>query len=133
MSKQQPRQQPERIVINLDADPQNADWLRRGTPTSEQRGAAATMATFTDAAWDGSASRFTIEQWRRSCLIDTGQGDPSSKDRYKVPVREPDGTYNKNGIRNALSRIGSVDSPKGKAAALARLHTLAREAKIGDY
>ena len=90
------------------------------------------MATFTDAAWDGSASRFTIEQWRRSCLIDTGQGDPSSKQRYKLPVREPDGTYNRNGIRNALSRIGSVDSPQGKAAALARLHALAKQAGIGQ-
>ena len=33
------------------------------------------MATFSDAAWDGSASRFTPEQWKASTLIDTGEGD----------------------------------------------------------
>ena len=43
--------------------------------------------SLSSAPWDGSASRFTPEQWRASCLADTGAGDPSSKDRYKIPSR----------------------------------------------
>lgn len=60
-----------------------------------------------DASWDGSASRFTIEQWRRSCLIHpTSESD--SKDDYKLPVREPDGTLNRNAVHAAAGRIHSL-------------------------
>lgn len=91
------------------------------------------MAAFTDAAWDGSEGRFTIEQWKRSTLIDTGEGDPDTKQRYKLPVREPDGTLNRNAIRNALSRIGQVDAPAAaKAKAQSRLNALKKQAGIGQ-
>lgn len=86
---------------------------------------------FTSKPWRGNASRFTIGQWRRSCLIDTGQGDPGRKSRYKLPVKEPSGTYNKNGIRNALARVGQVQGGN-KAAALSRLKALAKQAGIGQ-
>ena len=89
------------------------------------------MATFSDAPWDGSESRFTLEEWKRSCLIDTGEGDPNSKERYKLPVREPDGTLNRNAIRNARSRISQVQGA-GKAAAAKRLAALAKMAGIGQ-
>ena len=91
------------------------------------------MAAFTDRPWDGGAGRFTIEQWRRSTLIDTGKGDPDTKERYKLPVQEPDGTYNKNAIRNALARIGQTDAPADeKRAALNRLQALKKQAGIGQ-
>jgi hypothetical protein len=66
-------------------------------------------------------------------LIDenTGSG-PKVQSKCHLPVKEPDGSYNKGAIRDALSRISQVQSG-GKAAALARLHALAHEAKIGDY
>ena len=84
-------------------------------------------------AWDGSASRFTPEQWKRSCLIDTGAGDPDSKDRYKLPVLEPNGDLNANAVRNALSRIGSVDAPAAaKAGAARKLQALKKQAGIGQ-
>ncbi len=91
------------------------------------------MAAFTDKPWDGSEGRFTIEEWRRSCLIDTGEGDPDTKERYKLPVREPDGTYNRNAIRNALARIGQTDAPgDAKRAAMNRLQALKKQAGIGQ-
>lgn len=84
-----------------------------------------------DRPWDGSASRFTPEQYRRSCLIDTGQGDVDSKDRYKLPVREPDGDLNRNalgpaagalaGARGGLTGV-STDQKKAAARKLIRLY-----------
>lgn len=92
------------------------------------------MATFSDAAWDGSASRFTPEQWRASTLIDTGEGDPASKDRYKLPVREPSGAVNRNAIHAAAAALaggrgGVQASPAAKRAAARKLKALYAEMK----
>ena len=93
------------------------------------------MATFSDAAWDGSASRFTPEQWKASTLIDTGEGDPDAKERYKLPVREPSGAYNRNAIHAAAAALaggrGGVDAPpaakKSAARKLVRLYAEMKE------
>lgn len=73
-----------------------------------------------------SQSDYTPAQWRRACLIDTGQGDPDSKDRYSLPVREPSGALNRNGVHAAAGRIHGTDAPaevKQRAArALVRLY-----------
>lgn len=83
--------------------------------------------------WDGSAARYTPAQWRAACLIDSGEGDPDSKGRYKLPVLEPNGDLNANAVRNALARIGSVDAPASeKAKALRKLQALKRQAGIGQ-
>ena len=79
-------------------------------------GGRSQRAAVSDAAWDGSASRFTIEQWRRSCLVDMG-GNSDDKSNYKLPVREPDGTLNRNAVHNAAARIGQLDAPASVVAA----------------
>lgn len=65
-------------------------------------------------AWNGSASRFTIEQWRESCLIGP-LGDPENKSSYKLPVKEPNGDINRNAVHSAASVLaggrGGVDAP----------------------
>jgi hypothetical protein len=69
---------------------------------------------------------YSPQQWRRACLIDTGRGDEGSKDRYALPVREPSGAVNRNGVHAAAGRLNQVDAPaevKRKAArALVRLY-----------
>lgn len=78
-----------------------------------------------NAPWDGSASRFTPEQYKRSCLIDKGTGDPDDKERYALPVLEPDGALNANAVVAAAGRIGQVQvSPDKKQAAAKRLVSL---------
>lgn len=92
------------------------------------------MATFTDRPWDGSASRYAdTPAYCDACLINdnTGPRDAWVQDKCHLPVKEPDGTYNKGAIRNALARINQVQGA-GKAAALARLHALAKQAGIGQ-
>jgi hypothetical protein len=79
-----------------------------------------------DASWDGDASRFTIEQWRASCLVDTGQGDPDSKERYKLPVKEPGGALNRNGVHAAAGRVNQLQPASKRAAAARRIISLYR-------
>lgn len=92
------------------------------------------MATFTDAAWDGSASRYpTTADYCDACLINTNTGPRSGwvQSKCHLPVKEPGGAVNKNALRNAAARIGQVQSD-GKAAALTKLNALKKQAGIGQ-
>jgi hypothetical protein len=65
---------------------------------------------------------YSIGQWRRACLVDTGTGDPESKARYKLPVREPDGVLNRNGVHAAagghgIGAVQGISSEQRRAAA----------------
>lgn len=87
------------------------------------------LADASDKPWNGSASRFTDEQYRRSCLVDTGQGE--GKSRYKLPVREPSGAINKRALSAAYSALagarGGVSlSPEKRRSALRKLRGLFR-------
>lgn len=89
---------------------------------------------FSDAAWDGSASRYaSTADYCDSCLINenTGPRDGWVQSKCHLPVREPSGAYNRNAIRNALARLGQVQAAaSAKAAALRRLQALKKRAKI---
>jgi hypothetical protein len=65
--------------------------------------------------WDGSASRFTPEQWRSSCVLHLG--NTLSKSDHKLPVKEPDGSLSRAGVHAAASRFSSVDAPPAAKAA----------------
>lgn len=84
--------------------------------------------------WDGSASRFTIEQWRASCLIGPAT-ESDSKDDYKLPVKEPNGDVNSNAVHAAAAALaggrGGVDAPTDEKKAAAR-KLLALYRQIGD-
>jgi HK97 family phage prohead protease len=78
-----------------------------------------------DASWGQfTQADYSPEQWRRACLIDTGEGEPDSKARYKLPVREPDGTLNRNAAHAAASVLGGgrggVDAPTDAKRTAAR-------------
>lgn len=91
------------------------------------------MATFTDRPWDGAASKYAdTAAYCRACLINENDGDPSTWVQAKChgPYKEPDGTINRNGVRDLLARFGSIQSG-GKVAALTKLHAIAKEAGIG--
>lgn len=65
-----------------------------------------------DKAWsDFSDSDYTPEQMAKACLIFMG-GDAGVKSNYKLRVREPDGTLNRNGVHAAAQRLGQTDAPK---------------------
>lgn len=72
---------------------------------------------------DFSQADYTIEQWRRACLIKMAAASPNKAD-YKLPVREPSGAVNTNGVHAAASVLaggmGGVQAPPAaqKAAAV---------------
>lgn len=68
--------------------------------------------------WDGSASRFTPEQWKRSCILHVCDGD--EKSCHKLPIREPGGALSRRGVHAAASRLNQVDAPPDKVAAAKR-------------
>ena len=65
------------------------------------------MTTISDKPWDGSAGRYTPEQWAHACLIHR-DGDPNDKSTHSLPVREPGGALNRNGVHAAASRLNQV-------------------------
>jgi len=91
---------------------------------------------FSNKPWSQfSQSDYTLEQWHRACLIHLHEGRPTAKSQCKLPVREPEGTYNRNGIHAAAAVLagarGGVDAPREKKRAAARkLVSLYRE--MGD-
>lgn len=71
-----------------------------------------------EASWDGSASRFTDEEWRRSCILDRGESFGTAKERYGLPIREPNGDLSRAGVHAAAARINQVEaSPAAVASA----------------
>lgn len=81
-----------------------------------------------------SQSDYDNEQWKRATILDHETGD-TPKERYGLPVREPDGTLNRNGVHAAAARLagagGGVHAPTAtKQAAASELLRLYRQ--IGD-
>lgn len=73
-----------------------------------------------DKPWDGSPSRFTDEEYKRSCILHKCDG--MEKSCHSLPIKEPNGDLNRNAVHNAASRLGSVDaSPEAKSKAKSHL------------
>lgn len=57
--------------------------------------------------WNGSAARFSDEEYQRSCLIDRG-GDEPVKERCSLPVLEPNGDVNANALGAAAAALAGA-------------------------
>ena len=68
------------------------------------------MALVTDAAFNGDPARYSSEQWERACLIDKGDTVPLAKQRFALPVREPDGTLNTVALAKAADQIREAEA-----------------------
>lgn len=101
----------------------SAEALRAVLPAKKS------MGDLTDRPWSGSSTGYTDEQWRRACVLDRGEAAGEGKQRYGLPVREPDGTLNCRAVANARARISQVKgaSSEAKAAAQRKLDTFARQ------
>ena len=69
--------------------------------------------------WDGSAARFSDEEYQRSCLIDRG-GDAPVKERCSLPVLEPNGDINANALGTAAARLNQTKASGEQKAKAAR-------------
>lgn len=70
-----------------------------------------------EATWDGAASRFTDEEWVRSAIVDRGDSFETAKERYAMPIREPNGDLSRAGVHAAAGRLNQVDAPEPAIAA----------------
>lgn len=79
----------------------------------------ATLVDFaiSEASWDGSASRFSDEEWIRSTVVDRGEEFSTPKERYAVPILEPNGDLNRAAVHTAAARINQVDAPDSAISA----------------
>lgn len=100
--------------IHLTGDPAPVEGLA----------AAATFADepVSDKPWsDFTQADYNEDQWFRATALHKN-GDSRTKSDNGLPIREPDGTLNRNGVHNAASRFNQVDAPAdAKAAAAATL------------
>lgn len=60
--------------------------------------------------WDGSASRFSDEEYKRSCLICEPNCTSGPKTCCHLPVKEPNGDINKNALSAALGALHGARS-----------------------
>ena len=73
--------------------------------------------------WDGSASRFSDEEWQRSCILDRGSSFSTPKERYALPIKEPNGDLSRAAVHAAAGRVDQVnasDSAKSSARSALR-------------
>jgi HK97 family phage prohead protease len=87
------------------------------------------MGDFTDQPWSGSSAGYDDAQWKRACVLDRGPDAGEGKQRYGLPVREPDGTLNCRAVANARARISQVKGASAEAVARAqrKLDTFAKQ------
>lgn len=86
------------------------------------------VRAFVDAEWDGSVSRYKdAAAYCEACIIDDNPiGRPKLDSLAYLPVKEPGtGLVNIRAVRNALARVGQIDtSSANKARAHSRLTAL---------
>ena len=80
-------------------------------------------------AWDGSPANYSDTEYAHACVLDRGPDAGPPKQRYGLPVRDPSGALNCDGVAAARRMIGQVTgaSPEALAAAKAKLDTLAAQ------
>jgi len=81
-------------------------------------GPEATITLISEESWDGSAGRFTPEQWKASTILHVCTGD--EKSCHKLPIKEPGGALSRAGVHAAASRFNQVDAPAEAKASAAR-------------
>jgi len=79
-----------------------------------------------------SESDYNDSQWYEACLIKPPKSEYTAKNQAKLPVREPDGTLNRNGVHAAAAALagargGVKASPEDKRKAARELIRLYRE------
>lgn len=90
-----------------------------------------TAKSVSDKPWEQfTEADYTPEQWAAACLIDTGEGLVTAKSRYKLPVREPEGSVNRAGAHAAA---GALAGARGGVDASDEQKTAAAKKLVGIY
>jgi uncharacterized protein len=71
-------------------------------------------------SWNGQASNYTNEQYAAACVLDRGPDAGTVKQRYSLPVRDPSGALNCDGVSAAKARLNQVTGATDEQIAAAR-------------
>jgi len=78
-----------------------------------------TTKAISDKPWsDFSQADYSIEQWRKACVVHP-DAPSDSKDDYKLPIREPNGDLNSNAVHAAAGRVHELQGASKAQAAKA--------------
>lgn len=81
----------------------------------------ADTGSFSEAPWNFTQADYSPEQWKAACLVRGGD----DKADNKLPIKEPNGTINVNGIAAAAGRLNQLDvSSEERASAANHLKDL---------
>lgn len=104
LAKHDPEQD---VAICMEECEGDEDCMQRCMEKKARMSAVSEVFAVTDKSWDGSASRFSDEQWRRATAA-CEPGDAPSKTACFLPHHEPDGTINRNGVHAAAARFNQT-------------------------
>jgi HK97 family phage prohead protease len=87
--------------------------------------------------WDGSESRFTDEQYERSCVLDrldSGEewADKGPKYRCFLPILEPNGDVNRQATKAAVERLAKVEGLTPGQLASAKVSLRSAFVELGE-
>ena len=100
-----------------------ANWNTRGSAQEVKGGCPGSMCSQIMKSldipivkgWDGSASNYTDEQYKKACLYcdpKVGTGNMTIKSGCKLPVRTPNGVLDEGGVKSAYAAMqGARNSP----------------------
>lgn len=95
------------------------------------------MVNFSEKPWSNfKKTDYNDQQWKNACLVcPEGCNDKAPKECCKLPVKEPDGTYNVNGIKAAWgslqgSRGGVKLSTQQRGQVITKLTSLYKQAGL---
>lgn len=77
-----------------------------------------------------SESDYSLEQWYDACLIKPPKAEYTAKSQAKLPVREPDGTLNRNAVHAAAAALAGA---RGGIKATAQERRAAARALVRLY
>lgn len=90
--------------------------------------------------WSGDAARFSDAEWSNSCILDMGLCSAAAKEmtpkqRYKLPILEPNGDLNANALGSAAGALNDARTSlqacqAAKIAAAKKLVTAYDTAKL---
>jgi hypothetical protein len=108
--------------LEVDWEPEPLPGETKAPPVQVIAASAFADEPVSDKAWGGfSESDYDDDQWFDATVLHTN-GDSRAKADNKLPIREPDGTLNRNGVHAAAGRFNQAEAPaEAKAAAAAKL------------
>ena len=78
-----------------------------------------TTKAISDKPWsDFSQADYSIEQWRKACVVHPDSPSEDKED-YKLPIREPNGDLNSNAVHAAAGRVHELQGASKAQAAKA--------------